>query len=147
MTLVLHLWRRVWQSVAFDTARGVGRIRWLRRAPATPAGWTIKCAGTWYAVWNTGSHLVFQAGAKQWPMTETFACTNVRYDAKRRFAIARDGDVIFDLRYDAEDRDDDPTFDSADLEQSDFFVWTERLWNNAKWKQEVVQNWTAKVTA
>jgi hypothetical protein len=90
---------------------------------------------------------VFQAGAERWPMTDALQCTNVRYDARRRFAIARDGDVIFEFTYDAEDRDADPTFDSADLEQSDFFVWAARLWNDPKWKQEVVQNWTANLTA
>src|SRR5262249_7471931 len=147
MKLVLHFWRRIWQSVTFDTARGLARVRWLRRAPSTLTGWAVKYAGTWYAVWNAGGHLVFQAGAERWPMTEAIQCSDVREAAMRRFAIARDGDVVFELLYDAEDRDDDPTFDTADLEQSDFFVWTARLWNDPKWKQEVLQNWTAESLA
>jgi hypothetical protein len=140
--VVLHLWKRLWQSVTFDTERGAGRVHWLRRPPPIPSGWAFKHKGTWYAVWNNGASLVFQAGAKQLPMSEAFQCRNVRRGGIRRFSIAgEDGRLIWELIYGAVDRDDDPTFDAADLEQNDFFVWTAKLWSDPKWRHDVVQNW------
>jgi hypothetical protein len=143
MTLILHFWQRMWQSVAFDTACGLGRIRWLRRVPARVQGWAFKHAGRWYAVWNGGASLVFQVGEKQLPMTEAFECSNVRAGRTRRFSVTRDGILVLEVTYGAVDRDGDPAFDDAELEQADFFVWATRLWNDAKWKEDVVRNWTA----
>ena len=137
----------MWQSVTFDTERGLGRVRWLHRAPPRPAGWTYKHKGTWYAVWNRGTDLVFQVGARKLAMTDAFHCSNVRLDGVRRFSIADREGTVFELTYKAVDRDDDPTFDAAELEATDFFVWTTKLWGDPKWRKEVVQNWTASGAA
>jgi hypothetical protein len=105
------------------------------------AGWAFKHAGTWYAVWNNGTNLVFQAGDKKLPMVEAYQCTNEIVGTKRRFAVSEHGITLVEVTYTAH-RNGDPTFDDADLEQYDFFVYVSRLWNDLKWKQEVVHNWS-----
>jgi len=103
----------------------------------------MKHAGTWYALWSDGQQVIFQVGTKQFPMTDAYQCRNVRFDATRKFTISEKECVSFEVTYDAFDRDDDPSFDLADLEQEDFFFFTSRLWSDSKWRQEVVKNWAA----
>jgi hypothetical protein len=94
-------------------------------------------------LFSDGTNLVFQAGARQWPLSDEYRCTAWRTGTERRFAISEKEVTVLMLRYDALDRDEDPTFDDADLEQCDFFVWAARLWNDTKWKQEVIGNLSA----
>jgi hypothetical protein len=141
MMLLLDFWLRRWQSVAFDSSVGEGRIRWFSRKPTRPRGWAFKHAGTWYALWSDGSELIFQAGPRRFLMTDDCVCRNVRLGTTRRITITKNGCVAFELTYHAGDRDDDPSFDVADLEQEDFFFFAAKLWNDPKWKQEVVKNW------
>jgi hypothetical protein len=143
MKLILGYQKRVWQSVAFDTERGTGRVRWLRRAPARPAGWAVKHDGVWYAVWHQGTDLVFQASTLQWPMTDDLQCANRRRGGTRTFTISDGAKPVFELRYRALDRDDDPAFDSLDLELEDFFFWAARLWNDPEWRRRMVSDASA----
>jgi hypothetical protein len=121
MTLILYYWSRVWQSVALDPLSGRGHVRWLSRRPSRCAGWAFKHDGVWYALWNDGKNLIFQAGQLRVPVTGASRASNVRLGDSRKFTIENGGQVAFELSYKARDRDWDPTFDLMDLEQADFF--------------------------
>ena len=142
MTIVLHLWQRMWQSVSFDTARGQGKIRWFSRAPSRGMGWATKHQGTWFALWSDGNHVIFQAGARILPMTDDCRCRDVRSGETRTFLIQEHGVVVFELTYAAMDRDADLTFDLLDLEQEDFFFFTSQLWADPKRRSRFVQKWS-----
>lgn len=143
MTRVLHFWKRIWQSVEFDTVAGQGRVRWFSRAPSRGAGWAMKHAGSWFALWSDGENLILQAGKLRVPMTGEYRASNVRVGTSRQFTVAKNDRVVFELTYKACDRDEDPSFDLADLEQEDFFFYVSRLWNDEKWKADVVKNWAS----
>lgn len=127
MKLILNYWNRRWQSVAFDTETGVGRVRWFHRKPADLTGWASKQGGTWYAVWRSSGHLVFQAGADRWPLTDGHRFHNRREGSVRFFSIASGNQSVFELRYDVPGERTDPTYDELDRETEDFFYWVTKL--------------------
>jgi hypothetical protein len=143
MTLVLDYWSRRWQSVALDSRTGEGHIRWLSRKPSRCAGWAVKHEGIWYGLWRDIENLIFQAGKLRVPMIAEYRASNVRMGTSRKFTVAENDRVAFELIYEASDRDEDPSFDLADLEQEDFFFYVSRLWNDEKWKADVVKNWAS----
>jgi len=138
--LILHHWQSAWCSVTFDTDRGTGSVRWLRRAPDSAPGWAYRHEGRWYAIWCDGSEVLFQAGAERWPMTDDFVCLDIREGRQRVFSLRRGGGPLFEVHYQARDRDRDPTFDETDLELEDFFVFAARRWRDAKWKQAMAKS-------
>ena len=141
MSLVLDSWARRWQSVAFEPVKGLGKVRWFSRKPAHCSGWALKEGATWYALWSQGESLVFQAGGKQWPMTESYSCRNVRRGEDRIFTILANGKQEFELRYKAKDNDADPPFDLHELEMTDFFFWVSKIWADPTYRRELAANW------
>lgn len=124
MILVLDYWHGLWQSVAYETATGKGRVRWFRSSATPSDGQAARQWWRWYALWSTGETLVFQAGRTRWPIDENTECANVRTGSRRRFTLARYGTVVFTIDYRARDCDWDITFDEMDLEAVDFLYWT-----------------------
>ncbi|HSW32390.1 MAG TPA: hypothetical protein VLH36_02130, partial [Steroidobacteraceae bacterium] len=103
MTLVLCYWSRHWQSVALDSRTGKGHIRWLSRKPSRCAGWAVKHEGIWYGLWHDGEGLILQAGALRVPMTGEHRASNVRMGTLRKFTVAENERVVFELTYEASD--------------------------------------------
>lgn len=143
MTLVLDYWSRRWQSVAFDPRTGEGPIRWLSRRPSRCAGWAAKHEGIWCGLWSDGENLIFQAGRLRVPITSECRASNVRMGTSRKFTIEENERAVFELTYKALDRDADPASDLTDLELEDFFFYVSRVWNDERWKAEVIRNWAS----
>jgi hypothetical protein len=141
MMIVLNYWSRRWQSVAFDSRTGEGRIRWLSCKPSRSTGWAVKQEGMWYGLWSDGKDLILQVGKLRVPMTSECSATNERMGKSRRVTVSENGRAVFDLTYSAIDRDTDPTFDMLDLELEDFFFYVSRLCSDEKWKAALIKNW------
>jgi transcriptional regulator of nitric oxide reductase len=107
MNIILNYWPRVWQLVSFDSDLGSGRVRWLSRKPKQCAGWALKNNGSWCVIWSSGEHLVFQIGAKKWPVTDVYWCCNILQRDTRTFTILRKNEIVFELKYKAYDNDAD----------------------------------------
>jgi hypothetical protein len=137
----LHLWRRIWQSVSFDTVSGQGTRRWFRRASSQARGWATKHEGKWFALWSDGQHVIFQIGTDPFLMSEACQCENSRSGETRKFRIKDEKRIIFELYYKARDRDNDPSFDLTDLEQEDYFFYASRLWNDREWRDDMARKW------
>jgi hypothetical protein len=117
------------------------RVRWFSRRPAKTGGFATKHRGIWYAVWNGGKQLVFQSAQRRLAITDALTCETSASGAVRTFIVRDDKMELFRLTYEGPAGEQDPTFDEIDLEQSDFFVWVARLWNDHSRRQAVIEGW------
>ena len=147
MTLVLGNWNREWQPVLFDTETGKGHPQWLPRRSEKRLGWALKKNGRWYAVWSDGAQMIFQSGLRRIPMASNYRCRDLRFGSMRRFTVETGNETIYTEEYRALDRDNDPAYDLADLQQDDFFYFAASLWNDGDWQREAVQNWAPAVAS
>jgi hypothetical protein len=148
MKVVLDFWNRRWQSVTFDPLLGVGRVRWLARKPSRCVGWAYRHDGHWYAVRLEQEEVVFQSGVDVWPMIGDLQCENVRRGTARTFTIRAVDRVVMQIKYDGSPELDDLNSDRLDLETTDFFYWTARVWNDPDLKRTLAAAWRkAELTA
>jgi len=59
----------------------------------------------------------------------------------RRFTVEEADETVYTEEYRALDRDTDPAYDLADLQQEDFFYFAASLWNDVEWQQEAIRTW------
>lgn len=141
MKVILNYWNRNWQSIAFDPARGEGRVRWLSRKPRHCPGWALNHEGHWYAVWLDGDDLVFQSEANRWRMDDALQCRNIRHDTKRIFTVEQNGVTVLKVTYEAPLDQDDPATDALDFETADFFYWVTRVCRDPGLKASLKNAW------
>jgi hypothetical protein len=144
MKIVLRYWNRLWQTIIFDTERGLGSVRWFSCDLKRCMGWGFKAKGNWYAVWLSPQGLVFQAGTEIWPMTPEIQCRNTLRGTERIFMLLHNDKTVHEVRYSACD-DDEPTFDNLDRETTDFLYWVASVWNDERLKVSLSSQWRQAV--
>jgi hypothetical protein len=142
MIVVLDYWNRRWQSVAFDCTLGVGRVRWFAPKPAQCAGWAYRFENCWFALRIAQGEIVFQAGAKVWPLTDGLRCESRRHGTYRIFSLKGGDHVAFHLDYPVLTELDGPTADSLDVETKDFFYWVALVWNSPRQIATLKKSWS-----
>lgn len=147
MKIILDYWNRRWQSIAFDTARGEGRVRWVSRKAKHCAGWAANHEGNWYALWLDGDDLILQSGHNRWRMDDALQCRNIRHDTKRIFSVEHGSATVLKVTYAAPLDQDDPTTDALDLESADFFLWVTRVCRDPGLKASLKSAWRRSAAA
>jgi hypothetical protein len=140
----LRYWNRRWQTVSFDSTRGVGRVRWLFGDRDQTLGWAYKGTDRWYAMWLDAGTLVFQAGTKRWPMSDNFQCRIVLVGQSRSFRVTRDGKSECEVGYKVNFDHRDPTLDAIDCDTQDFLGWAAKVWNDDQLRASVISGLMGK---
>jgi hypothetical protein len=145
MSETLYYWNRFWQSIAYDTEIGTGRVRWFSRRPKRCAGFAYYSHGHWYAIRLDGDDLIFQSRRDKWSMSGDFRCKNISRDTTRTFTIYKGDDTALKIQYEVSKGIlEDPTADTLDVENTDFFYWVARVWNNPTLQTSLRAGWGKK---
>lgn len=125
----LNVWD-VWGDVVeFDAATGD-----TSRSSGEADGFVMNIDGVNIALWSDGSQLVFQVGAKQWPLTSSVRC--VLNDS---FTLKRDDEVLFTVANPNESYD--VTSSSRGMDVTEFFQWLAKLINDENAQRGAIEKW------
>lgn len=139
---ILYYKNRMWQTVNFDIDNGIGHVRWFKNNPNVCSGWAYKKNLKWYSVWSNGSSLFFQTGKIKIPITDEYICTFRLLKKTFLFQIAKGDKIVFSKKILKPFllTKIDITYDDFDFELDNFFYWLYNLWNDVKWRNEVISN-------
>lgn len=128
--LILDYWKRRWRSVHFDADKRAFKLHWLPQKRNSLVGWASKKGGLWYAFYHDGENNYFLADKQIIMVDNSLSAENKLDGSQRVFNLYKEQDLFFQLFYKAKDRFNDPTFDTLDLQEEDFFFWSAYLINN-----------------
>jgi hypothetical protein len=146
--IILGYWSSKMMKVRFDPESGRGWLWWWPFMSSSICGLACRHRGEWFLVWAKGDTLVFQAGKKHWSLLSDITIDNTLTDSgqKRVFSVTKCDGRVFELTYPSVVAKGliarDPTFDSFDEEQEDFFLWLSRLSTNDEWKAGLIKRWS-----
>lgn len=138
--LILDYWKRRWQSVYFDAEEQAFELKWLPKKRNSLTGWASKEKGLWYAFYHHGEDNCLLADKQMFTVDSSLSAENKLDGNQRVFNLYKNQDLIFQLSYKAKDRFNDPTFDTLDLQEEDFFFWSAYLINNQQNLSNIFKN-------
>lgn len=140
-TLLLNCWSRYKRAVRFDPASGRGYVTRLRSGDDPVWGFAHQYRGVWHVVYAVGRTMVFQVGARTYPISSDVRC-ELRVNSGRTLWLYDNTGLVLELSYRLPllatlARSIDPAWDQIDEEQADFFFWLA-----ARWKTLAAQDGT-----
>lgn len=140
----VRAWQARWLTLTFSEKRGIHFAIPLLRGHSR--GFAYLHAFRWFVVYQCDGEMrlyadgrIVKVGLGVWVSDSTEGCEMIlKVDGQELLRLPRPRRPHRWQSY------LDPTFDSLDADESDFFGWVERLWKDAELRKDLIRRWTSQ---